>query len=183
MQQWGMKGVIFTYLADMVEEHFGLDAWDAILQHAGLDGLYVSSESYDDDQLFRLVQAAHEATGIPSNDLIRTFGKYSFAKFQQSHPDFCKPQYTLKEFLLSVDKVIHVEVKKLHPDAMLPSFEYEDEADNELTMIYSSPRKLCMLAEGLITGAAQFYKTEYVLKHDKCMHNGDKHCKLHLTMV
>lgn len=106
-----MKGIIYTLLADMVEEQFGLEAWDAILQKTGFDGVYVSTETYDDEQLFQLVHAAHEATGIDKNLLISTFGKYSFSQFQQMHPAFCKPEYTLKEFLLTVDNVIHVEVK------------------------------------------------------------------------
>lgn len=177
-----MKGAIFNFLAEMVEEKFGLEAWDALLSKLDLDGIYVSTETYPDEELFSLVQAAHEATGIDTTELIRTFGTYSFAKFQQLHPDFCNPDFSLKEFLLTVDNVIHVEVKKLHPDALLPSFEYDQETDNELIMYYSSPRKLCMLAEGLIAGAAQFYQTDYELTHDECMHNGDERCKLHLTM-
>jgi len=177
-----MKGVIFTFLADMVEEQFGLEAWDGILSEAGLNGIYVSTETYPDEEVFRLVEATHKATDIPTADLIKAFGQYAFSKFQKSHPAFCKPEYTLKEFLQTVDSVIHVEVKKLHPDAQLPSFKYEEDADNELTMLYTSSRKLCMLAEGLIAGAADFYQTEYTLTHDLCMHNGDDHCRLHIIM-
>ncbi len=177
-----MKGVIFTFLADMVEEQFGLEAWDSILTETGLNGVYVSTETYPDEEVFRLVEATHKATDIPMNDLIKAFGQYAFGKFQKSHPDFCNPEYTLKEFLLTVDSVIHVEVKKLQPDAQLPSFGYDNESENELTMIYSSPRKLCMLAEGLIAGAAEFYNTQYTLTHDKCMHDGSDHCTLHITM-
>jgi len=178
-----MKGVIFTMLADMVEEQFGLEAWDALLNDTGLDGIYVSTETYDDKELSMLVHAAHKATGIDTTNLIREFGKYSFSKFQQAHPDFCRANYSLKDFLLTVDNVIHVEVKKLHKDAVLPSFKYEEISDNELTMFYHSSRKLCILAEGLIAGAAEFYNTQYVLTHDECMHNGDEKCKLHLTMT
>lgn len=177
-----MKGVIFTFLADMVEEQFGLETWDAILTETGLNGVYVSTETYPDAEVFKLVEATHNATGIPASELIKAFGQYAFSKFQKSHPSFCKAEYTLKEFLLTVDSVIHVEVKKLQPEASLPSFEYKDQAENELTMLYSSPRKLCMLAEGLIAGAANFYKTQYTLTHGKCMHNGDDHCEMHIKM-
>ena len=90
---------------------------------------------------------------------------------------------TLKQFLLTVDRVVHVEVRKLHPDASLPSFEYLDERDDELTMIYSSPRKMCMLAEGLISGAAKHFGADYTLVHDKCMHNGEDSCELHLKIA
>lgn len=177
-----MKGIVFTLLADMVEEVYGLEAWDLILSESGHDGIYISTETYPDSELFDLVGAAHKISGVPVPELIKSFGHYSFPKFKEQNPEFCDPDLGLKAFLLTVDRVIHVEVRKLHPDASLPSFAYEDEKDNELTMYYNSPRKLCMLAEGLIAGAAEYYNTNYSLNHDQCMHNGEDQCTLHLTI-
>jgi len=177
-----MKGIVFTLLADMVEEVYGLEAWDAILDSTGHDGIYVSTETYPDQEMFDLVGAAQELSGVPAAELLKAFGKFSFPKFRDQNPEFCQPGMTLKEFLLTVDRVIHVEVRKLHPDASLPRFTYDDESDKELTMYYSSPRKLCMLAEGLIAGAAEHFNSEYTLDHQQCMHNGADRCALHLKM-
>jgi len=129
-----------------------------------------------------LVGAAHEVSGIPVSDLVRSFGEYMFPRFQQANPQFFADDMTLKSFLLSVDRIIHVEVRKLHPGAILPEFEYKDDSDNELTMYYTSPRKLCHVAEGLIAGAAKHFNTEYTLEHPDCMHDGAKACTLKLTM-
>jgi hypothetical protein len=178
-----MKGVVFNLLEEMVEQEFGMAVWDALLEETGQDGIYVSTESYPDEKLVALVVAAHEKSGIPVNDLVRAFGEFMFPRFYAQNQKFFQSGMTLKEFLLLVDRVIHVEVRKLHPDAGLPHFDYIDEQDNELTMIYSSPRKMCMLAEGLITGAAKHFDTEYTLSHDQCMHDGADTCKLHLKMA
>jgi len=178
-----MKGVVFNLLSDMVEEKFGLEVWDALLQDTQQDGIYVSTESYPDENLFALVAAASEKSGMPANDLVKAFGEYMFPNFHQQNPGFFTPGMGLKEFLLSVDRVIHVEVRKLHPDAGLPQFEYIDEHDQELTMLYNSPRKLCMLAEGLIAGAATHFETEYTLSHNECMHDGADACRLHLKIA
>ncbi len=178
-----MKGVVFNILADLVEEKFGIEVWDALLQETQQDGIYVSAEAYPDEDLFALVAAGSEKSGIPVNDLVKTFGEYMFPQFHRQNPDFFQPGMTLKEFLLTVDRVIHVEVRKLHPDASLPKFEYVDENDQELTMLYNSPRKLCMLAEGLIAGAATHFDAEYTLSHDTCMHDGADHCRLHLNII
>jgi hypothetical protein len=178
-----MKGVVFNLLEEMVEQEFGLEVWEALLDATGQDGVFVSTETYSDEQLVSLVVAAHEKSGIPVNDLIRAFGKFMFPRFHQQNPGFFKPGMTLKEFLLSVDQVIHVEVRKLHPDAGLPQFQYESETDAELTMIYSSPRKMCMLAEGLVCGAAEHFQTEYSLDHSECMHDGADACRLHLKFA
>jgi len=178
-----MKGAIFNMLEEMVEQEFGLEVWDSLLEATEQDGVYLSTESYPDEMLVALVVAAHEKSGIPVNDLVRSFGEFIFPRFYQQNQQFFKPEMTLKDFLLTVDQVIHVEVRKLHPDAGLPQFDYVDEDDNELTMVYSSPRKMCMLAEGLISGAATHFETECTLTHDQCMHDGAESCRLHLKMA
>ena len=178
-----MKGIVFNYLGEMVEEQFGLEAWDSLLQSTGLNGHFIASDTYPDEQLFALVAAASEATGIDSKDLIREFGRFMLPNFKATNPQFFEGQTCLKEFLLTVDRVIHVEVRKLHPGAILPEFTYEDEADSELTMHYSSPRKLCFLAEGLIDASAEHFNTKYELNHSQCMHDGADHCTFKLKIL
>jgi hypothetical protein len=108
------------------------------------------------------------------------FGNYMLGRFADIHPEFFA-DHTAKSFLKSVHDVIHVEVRKLHPDVVLPEFTYEDPADNALVMHYHSPRKLCQLAEGLIEGAAKQFDIEVSIKHDICMHDGADHCELGLV--
>jgi len=178
-----MKGIIFNYLGEMVEEKFGLEAWDALLTETGLDGRFVASETYPDEDLVALVTAANKATGIDKVELIRAFGRYLLPHFRKTNPQFFEDHTSLKSFLLTVDRVIHVEVRKLHPGAILPSFKYEDESHSELTMHYSSPRKLCFLAEGLIDASAEHFNTKYELDHSQCMHDGAEHCTLKLKIL
>ena len=177
-----MKGVVFNYLAEMVEEQFGLEAWDSILQTTDLSGEYISSETYPDEELITLVNASHEKTGIDKSTLIRSFGQFMLPSFREQNPQFFE-NHNLKSFLLSVDRVIHVEVRKLHPDAALPKFDCEDESDSEFTMYYSSPRMLCYLAEGLIAGAAEHFNARYELDHAECMHDGADRCKLKIQIL
>lgn len=176
-----MKGVVFNLLNDMVEVTYGLAAWDALLSKTGLDGIYVATESYPDTQLYALVGAASEMTSIDASDLIRAFGRHMIPNFVQQYPVFFGAGMRLKDFLLTIDQVVHVEVRKLFPDAGLPEFRYSDAAPDELVMLYRSPRRLCRLAEGLIDGAATHFGEQYSLDHSVCMHAGDDHCELRLT--
>lgn len=178
-----MKGIVFNYLGEMVEEQFGLEAWDGLLQKTGLSGHFVASETYPDEDLMALVAAAHEATGIDSKELVRSFGRFMLPNFKSQNPQFFEGHQDLKSFLLTVDRVIHVEVRKLHPGAILPKFEYVDESDSELTMYYSSPRKLCHLAEGLIDASAEHFNTRYELDHIECMHDGAERCTLKIKIL
>lgn len=103
-------------------------------------------------------------------------------KFYKLHPEFMA-DHTAKSFLESVHDVVHVEVKKLHPDTLLPEFTYECTGDAQLTMLYASPRKLCHLAEGLILGTSEIFKEDIVMAHTECMHHGADRCRLELDFA
>lgn len=175
-----MKGVVFNLLNELVEEKFGFVAWEQMLDAADSDGVFVEAETYPDELVVKLVGAAHELTGVSVPDLLRTFGEFMAPAFARDYPVFFEAQETLKAFLLTVDRVIHVEVRKLYPEAHLPEFDYKDESDKSLTMYYRSPRKLCYLAEGLIAGCSKHFDESYTLTHDLCMHNGADRCEMQL---
>jgi predicted hydrocarbon binding protein len=177
-----MKGVVFDLLNEMVEEKFGFQAWEDMLELAKLDGIYVATETYSDAELFKLVAAAESVSGISASILVKDFGRYMLPSFAKSHPVFFEGKQSLRDFLLTVDRVIHVEVRKLYPGAGLPSFRYDTDVDDpsKLVMIYKSSRKLCALSEGLIDGAASYFGESYRLEHSVCMHKGADHCELEM---
>jgi hypothetical protein len=83
--------------------------------------------------------------------------------------------------VLSVNNIIHPEVRKIYPGADVPTFEFRDELDGGLLMGYLSPRRLCALAQGFIEGAATHYGETVIFEHRECMHQGDKKCLCHIT--
>lgn len=148
-----MKGVIFNAVEDAVTNLYSADTWDDLLDEAGLTGDYTSLGSYDDADLGGLVGAACKATGHEPEPLIRTLGEHAFPHLAGRYPELVEAENTF-DFLRAVNDIIHPEVLKLHPDAKPPKFDFEDRADGALRMTYSSERKLGVLAEGLIHGAA-----------------------------
>ena len=178
-----MKGVVFTLFNELVETQFGLETWDHLLTtvNPASEGIYTAGETYPDEELLALVGALSDKTNIPAPDLVRAFGEYMFPKLAENYPVFLENESSLKSFLKTVHDVIHVEVRKLFPEAGLPTIEYEDPAENQLIMLYRSPRKMCHLSEGLINGAAKHFATPTIIGHEICMHKGDDHCRLELT--
>lgn len=176
-----MKGIVFNLLEELVRRDFGEDAWDDLLDDAGLDGAYTSLGSYADDELFALVGAASEATGRSPEDLIRWFGRESMPAYVGAHPDFFAGHASTRPFLLTINDLIHPEVRKLYPGAGVPDFEYDTSSDEVLVMYYRSRRRLCAFAEGLIEGAAQHYGQTVSIAQPQCMHHGDDHCVLEIV--
>lgn len=181
-----MKGVIFNQLEAMVTEQLGAQTWETLLAETKLEtqgGYFVGPKTYPDADLVALVGTASRLTGTPADDLVTAFGRYLFPGLVKMHPAFVRAGMSAKEFLLSVDRVIHVEVRKLHPDAGLPSFRYEDAAPDRLVIEYESPRKLCSLMMGLIDGVALHFGETIARDETACMKTGAKSCRVELTFA
>jgi hypothetical protein len=176
-----MKGIAFTLFNELVESSFGLSTWDKMLRATGDDGVFTAAGNYSDGGMTKLIEALSKSTGVAADALVRTFGEFMFGGFVRTYPSHFEKEQTAKEFLKSVDSIIHVEVKKLFPRAVLPKFDCEDLCEKQLVMIYRSERKMCVLAEGLFNGAAKHFKTSIQHSQSKCLLNGDDHCRFELT--
>jgi hypothetical protein len=157
-----MKGVVFTEFIDMVEATFGLEVADKIIgsSHLASKGAYTSVGTYDYHEMVELVTELSKATDIPVPDLLKAFGNYLFGQFVKRYPAFFTEKQTVFGFLQQVEKHIHVEVRKLYPDAELPTFETSQSSPNQMEMLYSSERKMSDLAEGLILGCIAHFKEQ-----------------------
>ena len=155
-----MKGVVFTTFLDMVETTWDLDMVDTIIEKSDLEsgGAYTSVGTYDHNEAVNLVVSLSEETGITVDTLLKTFGKHLFGVLIKGHPEFAVGVEHPLDFLEGVERYIHVEVKKLYPDAQLPKFDCTRESDDCLIMIYSSGRHLEDLCEGLIEGSLDFFE-------------------------
>ena len=152
-----MKGIIFNAVEFAITDLFSEDTWDDLLDAANLSGDYTAIGTYDDADLGALVAAGCTATGMDAATLTRTIGTHAFPHLAQRHPEFVENIDGLRSFMHSVDHIIHPEVMKLHPDAKPPRFQFEDLENGSLRLTYSSTRRLGVLAEGLIQGAANWF--------------------------
>lgn len=180
-----MQGSIYTVFADMVVEKLGIETWNELLDTVkpSSEGIYTKGMQYDDAEIMSLVGALSVKTGIDVTSLVRTFGGYLFIHLYNSSPANLSDIDDLKEFLLSIDSVIHKEVKRVYPHAYLPVFECSETPDGDLVMLYYSKRKLCYLSEGLILSAAFHFNQKISIKHPECMHDGSDKCKLIISFL
>ncbi|WP_438462846.1 heme NO-binding domain-containing protein [Marinomonas sp. PE14-40] len=179
-----MKGVIFNILEEMVEDNYGMEVWNEILDAADKhEGIFIAGQSYADETIFQFVQIICEKLQQPSEVVVAAFGEYLFTKLVNRHKVLMENQTTLDSFLKSIDSIIHVEVSKLYVDPNLPHIECFDHDSGKMTMRYRSPRKLCPLAEGLIRGASSYFEQPIKIKHETCMHEGSDFCDLEIEYL
>lgn len=178
-----MKGVIFNTVERIVTEAHGEDAWDDLLEMAGLDGNYHSMGNYEDKDILALVGAASKMLDKPPADVTLWLGEKAMAIFHESWPELFKPYSNCIEFLTQLNEIIHPEVHKLYPGAITPVFTYLEVSRSSLTMQYDSERKLCMFAEGLILGAGTVYKQQIKVTQATCVHRNDDICTFKIDVV
>lgn len=176
-----MKGIVFNLLEQVIVRHFSEDVWDGLLDRHGLAGAYTSVGSYPDCEFQALVRSASEALGLSVNESVRWFGRRATPILAERYSQFFNAHKDARSFVLSVNSIIHPEVRKIYPDAHCPDFDFEDREDGSLLMGYSSRRKLCELAHGFILGAADHYGQSVDLTHESCMHMGDPTCRMNIV--
>ncbi|WP_045857222.1 heme NO-binding domain-containing protein [Teredinibacter purpureus] len=180
-----MKGAVFIALNDMIEKNYGMQTWEAILEKVAPSsgGIYASAHSYEDSEMLTFVDVISEHLKLSKSDVKRAFGEYLFTELDSKFPVFRKVQPTFFSFLSSIEGVIHKEVEKLYHDAHLPQIRCTAVNNQHMQMYYTSPRKLCLLAEGLIYGAAKQYDVAIDIIQNTCMHTGEDHCLIDIRIL
>lgn len=172
-----MKGIIFNLVETIVSRAHGADAWDRLLDVAELDGAYTTVGAYPDAELFALVDAAAADLGMSSQSVLRWVGRESLPLLAQRYPHFFEPP-TTRGFVLTLNHVIHPEVRKLYPGADVPVFAFAAHGEDGLSIDYRSHRRMCGFAEGLIQGAGDHYGEEVRIEQPRCMLEGGTSCQL-----
>ena len=171
-----MKGILFNLLERVVTETHGEDAWEDVLDAAGSTGAYTAVGNYTDKEFLALVSQAASLGGVTPDDLLRDFGRRSFPLLAEGYPHFFEGHDETLGFLLTLNDIIHVEVRKLYPGAETPFFEYDSDAPDALRMSYHSTRDMCALAEGFVLGAAAHFDERIEVEQTRCSKKGDDSC-------
>lgn len=181
-----MKGLVFTEFLEMVELKFSPEMVDDIIDEAALpsNGAYTSVGTYPHSEMLALVHHLSKKTRLPIPVLIKVFGQHLFGRFVELYPVFFQNTYDAFDFLDSIEHYVHTEVRKLYPDAQLPTFDTTRSADNsKLVMIYRSNHPFAALAEGLIEGCLSHFNEQAQLDIIDCSEGRGNHVEFHITRV
>ena len=178
-----VKGIIFNLVEEYVVAEGGEGAWDRLLDDAGLDGGYTSIGTYADEELLRLVTTYAASHDVAPEAAARAIGHHALLGLAARFPRYFTPHAHARDLLLTLNDVIHPEVRKLEAEAAPPDFEFVSTDPAAFEIGYMSGRQLCFLAEGMISGAAAFYGETVTITQPECMHAGAARCLLHCAFA
>lgn len=162
---------MFNLLEDVLGEAYGPDAWDDLLTETGASGVYTALGDYPDSDFFKLIDTAGSFTNRNRDQMLIAFGEAAFSRMVERYPAILEGISDSRTFLLSLNRIVQAEVRKLYAGAGCPHFRFAI-APDILRIGYSSPRKLCALAQRLIQGAALYFDEDVRVAHPECALRG-----------
>tara|TARA_R110001592_G_scaffold322890_4_gene601917 strand:+ start:2229 stop:2768 length:540 start_codon:yes stop_codon:yes gene_type:complete len=169
-----MKGIVFTEFLDLVEEKFGIEMVDDIISNSTLasEGVYTSIGTYSFSEMLQLVSHLSSKSKISIDDLLMIYGEHFFSVIERSYPGLLATYNDPIEMLSSIENHIHVEVRKIYPDAELPTFIVQEKKENSLIMIYKSNRAMHHFGLGLMNKTFQHFKSTAEIILEKIKEDG-----------
>lgn len=160
-----MKGMVFTEFIELIERSYSPEFADDLIDQCDLPsrGVYTSVGNYDHREMVSLVSALHRRTGRPVSELLHWFGLNLFDALAAGFPVFFEGKTHPFDVLVGIETVIHTEVRKIYPDAELPSFDVSVPAGGALQLDYHSPRCMDDVAHGLIDGCIAHFSVPVTL--------------------
>lgn len=173
---------MFNALENFITATYGEEVADKIFEESQLKTKdpFVGPGTYPDDDFHTLIRVTMEELKLTKDELMFDFGKFTFTELRTRFPKFVEKFTHPKDFLKTVEDIIHVEVKKVMQDAYLPKFQYTEPSDRELTITYFSKRKMYKLMEGIIEGVAEYFQVNTHQKQNIYEIDGQEYCDFYL---
>ena len=169
-----MKGIVFTEFLEMVEEKYGLEMVDDIIENANLQsqGAYTSVGTYAFSEMLQLLQNLSLKTKISTDDLLLLYGTHFFNLLEKNYLSFFSGYHHPIEILATIENHIHVVALKLYADAELPTFEVVERKENFLIMMYKSSRAMHHFGLGLMHKTFEYFNSKATIVLEKIKQDG-----------
>ncbi len=171
-----MKGIVFTEFLSLVEDKFGLETVDEIIQKSELPskGIYTSIGTYDFSEMLSLLVHLSEKTSLSIDDLLYTYAEHFFGVLVNTYGELLSRYKDPIEMLASIENHIHVEVRKIYPDAELPTFTVLEKTTDKLVLEYMSSRAMYSFGLGLMHKTFEHFNQKAEITLDKIKSDGSK---------
>ena len=174
-----MHGSIFAELRKYVTTKHDAATWDTLLADTGLQGRnYMALLVYPDEELVALVGAASKRTGTPAEALLRDFGEFIAPDLLALYKAYVKPEWSALDVIEHTEGTIHKVVRMRDKGATPPYLEAHRVSPTEVKVVYTSQRRLCAVAKGIVAGISKHYKQPLRIEETECMHRGAPRCTL-----
>jgi predicted hydrocarbon binding protein len=176
-----MHGIIFAELQKFVDAKLGRGSWAKVLKQAGYDSkIYLPVQEYPDEEAVALAATAAKIAGLDIQDVLQGFGEFIVPDLVKMYAAVIKADWKTLDVVEHTEETIHRVVRIKNRGAKPPEIRCVRPSKSEVVITYSSARKMCSLAKGIVSGLAKHYKEKIAISETKCMLKGGAHCEITL---
>ncbi len=172
-----MHGLIFFYLHKFAER-FPVGSRSGTGSSVSSIGgqRHLPSGVYPDADAVAMLGDLAAAAGRPLPNLVTEFGEFLAPHLAKVAGAFIEPDWKTLDLIEHTEAIIHRMVRSTNPGAAPPVLEVFRSAPDEIQVVYSSRRRLCSLATGIIRGLAAHFHEQVAIEEPSCMLRGDPFC-------
>jgi tRNA A-37 threonylcarbamoyl transferase component Bud32/predicted hydrocarbon binding protein len=150
----------------------------AALQAEVIEGSasYLPAGTYPDEKAVALLGAIADTLGEPLEAVLGRFGEFLAAHLIRVAGPLVDSAWRTLDLLEHTEQLIHGVIRTTRPGAEPPVLEAVRVGPAELHLVYTSRRRLCVLAAGVLRGVARHYGETVVIEEPGCMLRGDPFC-------
>ena len=158
-----MKGVIFNAFEAFVSSTWSDGVFETVLAQSDLETAepFVGPGTYPASDLLTLVMTTCRLVDAEPEEVVRSFGRFSFPLLARSVSDLMAGFTDARTFLEQLEPLVHAEVRKLDPEAAPAQFSVESCGQDTILLRYRSPLRLYALVHGLLDGTADWFGTPF----------------------
>ncbi|MGH1362976.1 MAG: heme NO-binding domain-containing protein [Calditrichia bacterium] len=168
-----MKGIVFREFVDFIETKFGAQVLSSVKSAANSPAFesFEDDAEYDEKYLFSMVEFLNRATGIPTTDIVRIYGKHLFARLVVNYHSYLEPADTSFQFLQQVESLANNQIQQIYPDSHL-KLEFDPAEANRMVMLYQSRDEYTDLTEGLLKGCIEHFGEKVIFEREDHLEEG-----------
>lgn len=180
-----MQGFVFSEFQDYVQKTYGQETWDEIAEKLHVAGkTYSLFRSYPTEDLEHLITAVSHKIHRPYQDILEDYGMFIAPKLWKICKRMIPSKWTLIDLLENLmgfsNQLLAHAISGVEAPPMLRCVKT---GDNQVTIHYYSPRKLCYLGKGIVKGLGIQYDCDVSYTEPHCMHRGDEECEIVFNVI
>jgi tRNA A-37 threonylcarbamoyl transferase component Bud32 len=180
-----VHGLIFFYLQKFADvAAAGSTSWKGIRSTVSTTASkFLPSGTYPDSDAVAILSSIADTTGRPLPSILEEFGQFLAPHLVKVASPVVDPAWRTLDLIEHTEAIIHTMVRTTTPGAAPPVLETVRQSPDELHLVYSSARRLCPLAVGLMRGIAAHYGETIRIEEPSCLLRGDPFCSFVIEHV
>lgn len=179
-----MNGVVFIEIAKYAQSRVGENAWREVVSLAGLPSrTYFRIADYPDEEALALLSALSARMKEPVPVVMESLGEFIVPDLMRMAQYWIDPRWTTVDLIANTEQTIHEMLRNEGSHNSPPRLQCRKTGPQEVIVTYDSPRRMCALAKGIVSGVARHYEEKVTITEPTCMLKGDPTCQLIVNVI